>query len=406
MAVGLKPAESLLPVPGVRLAVLGAELRYRNRPDMVLIALEPDSSVAATFTRNRFAAAPVIVAREHLASTAPRALLINAGQANAGTGEPGIAVARASCKLVGDALGVEAEAVLPFSTGVIGVAPPLDRMAAAIPGLIAALAEDNWLAAGRAIMTTDTVLKGVSRQAVIDGKTITISGITKGAGMIRPNMATMLAYVGTDAALAPAVLESVLVAAVEQSFNCITIDGDTSTNDACVLMATGRAGNTRIEKASGSACQAFQDAVSAVMQELAQAIVRDGEGATKFVAIRVDAGATESDCREVAFTIAHSPLVKTALFASDPNWGRILAAVGRAPIGRLDIDRVAIDVNGVAIVRGGAVAPSYTEEQGKAAMAPEEIEIVVNLGAGVSTATVWTCDFSHEYVTINAEYRT
>ncbi len=404
MAVGLTSPETLLPVAGIRLGAAAAGLRYQGRPDLVVVEIGPGANTAAVFTQNRFAAAPVIVAKEHFASTAPRALLINAGQANAGTGQAGIEVARQSCQLVADQLECSAESVLPFSTGVIGDAPPLDILGAAVPECIANSSEDAWVSAAHGIMTTDTVAKGFSRIIKIDGETVTITGIAKGSGMIHPNMATMLAFVGSDIAMDSALLQRSLCNAVKQSFNRITVDGDTSTNDACVLIASGAAKPEPLA-ADSPAYQLWYEALCEVLLELAQAIVRDAEGATKFVTVQVEQGRTEDDCLEVAFTVAHSPLTKTALFASDPNWGRILAAVGRAPIDNLEVDKVSLHLNDVCVFAEGDIAAGYTEERGQAAMAPEEIVIRIGLGAGNASASVWTSDLSHEYIRINAEYR-
>jgi glutamate N-acetyltransferase/amino-acid N-acetyltransferase len=405
MAVGLKPLEKLLPVPGTRVAVANAGLRYRKRADLAVLLADEGTSTAAVFTRNRFAAAPVLVAREHMETAAPRALVVNSGQANAGTGEPGLALARDACAWVAGEIGCAPEQVLPFSTGVIGVVPPSKAMRAAISGLCRTLSEDAWNEFAEAIVTTDTVPKGVSIQLSLGDATVTLSGVAKGSGMIRPDMATMLAFVATDASIDTDVLQHALSAAVDVSFNRITVDGDTSTNDACVLMATGRAANETIDGPNHPLFEPFRAALTEVCTSLAKMIVRDGEGATKFVAIEVGGGRTVDECLQVAYTIAHSPLVKTALFASDPNWGRILAAVGRAPVVDLAIDQVELDINGVAVVRNGAVADSYSEEEGQQAMAREEIHIEVRLGAGKESATVWTTDLSHEYVRINAEYR-
>jgi glutamate N-acetyltransferase/amino-acid N-acetyltransferase len=404
MAVGLKSPETLLPVAGIRIGAAAAGLRYQDRPDLVVIDIGSGASTAAVFTQNRFAAAPVIVAKGHFASTAPRALLINAGQANAGTGKAGIEVARQSCQLVADQLKCSPDSVLPFSTGVIGDAPPMDKLGAALPECVSNSSEDAWVRAAFGIMTTDTVAKGCSRTIKIDGQTVTITGIAKGSGMIHPNMATMLAFVGTDIAMDPALLQLSLGNAVKQSFNRITVDGDTSTNDACVLMATGAA---KLESlaADSPAYQLWYEALCEVLLELAQAIVRDAEGATKFVTVQVEQGKSEDDCLKVAFTVAHSPLTKTALFASDPNWGRILAAVGRAPIDNLDVDKVSLHLNDVCVLAMGDIAADYSEERGQAAMAPEEIVIRIGLGAGDASASVWTSDLSHEYIRINAEYR-
>jgi glutamate N-acetyltransferase/amino-acid N-acetyltransferase len=367
--------------------------------------LSPDSTVAARFTRNAFCAAPVQLARAHLRVRSPRYLLVNTGNANAGTGEPGLAAAHASCSALAGLAGCSATEVLPFSTGVIGEPLPVDRLVAALPDALATLAADGWTDAAEGIMTTDTRPKGASRAVDLGGTRVALSGITKGAGMIRPDMATMLAFVATDAAIAADVLDAVLGRAVEASFNAVTIDGDTSTNDACVLAATGRAGNAEIRTLSDPRLPVFEAALRELAIELAQAIVRDGEGATKFVAVEVHGGRDTGECRRVAYTVAESPLVKTALFASDPNWGRILAAVGRAGVEGLDVTRVTVDLNGVRIASHGARDPSYTEDAGQCAMAPEEITIAIDLGRGAASATVWTTDLSHDYVRINAEYR-
>lgn len=405
MAVGLNPPEKLLPIAGLKLGVHAAGLRYRTRPDLVLVELAENSSTAVVFTRNRFAAAPVVVARRNWQQTQTRALLINAGQANAGTGNAGIDVAEACCELVAHEIGCAADAVLPFSTGVIGKAPPLEIVRKAIPVCAGNSREDAWSDAALGIMTTDTVAKGASVIVQIDGSPVTITGIAKGSGMIRPNMATMLAFVGTDASVDQGLLQQSLQSAVEHSFNRITVDGDTSTNDACVLMATGKAKASAIVDQDSDAWRVWYAGLTQVLLKLAHAVVRDGEGATKFVSITVEQGASEADCLEVAFTIAHSPLVKTALFASDANWGRILAAVGRAPIDELDVSRVSIYINDVCVLDNGDTAADYTEERGQQAMAPEEINLRIVLHAGDSTATVWTTDLSHEYIRINAEYR-
>lgn len=405
MAVGLNPPDKLLPIAGLKLGVHAAGLRYRKRPDLVLVELAENSNTAVVFTRNRFAAAPVLVARRNCQQTQTRALLINAGQANAGTGNAGIEVAEQCCDLVAQELGCAAESVLPFSTGVIGRAPPLEIIRTAIPECVAQGREDAWIDAAHGIMTTDTIAKGASVTVEIDGSPVTITGIAKGSGMIRPNMATMLAFVGTDASIDKELLQQSLQSAVEHSFNRITVDGDTSTNDACVLMATGKAKGSAIVDKDSDAWRVWYAGLMQVLLKLAHAVIRDGEGATKFVSIVVEQGASEADCLEVAFTIAHSPLVKTALFASDANWGRILAAVGRAPIDELDVSKVSIYINDVCVLDNGDTAADYTEERGQQAMAPEEINLRIVLHAGDSTATVWTTDLSHEYIRINAEYR-
>jgi glutamate N-acetyltransferase/amino-acid N-acetyltransferase len=405
MAVGLTGLPVLHPVDGVRLAAQAAGIRYKNRTDLVLIECAPGSNAAAVFTRNRFCAAPVIVAREHLSQASPRALLINSGNANAGTGADGERDARACCDALAPLLGCGAVEVLPFSTGVIGERLPAERIVAALPSVVAALQADGWEQAARGIMTTDTVPKGASRRVDLGGGTITVTGVAKGAGMIRPDMATMLAFVATDAAVDGAVLQRLVADAADASFNRITVDGDTSTNDACVLLATGRSGVSP-DAEGGADLLVLGEMITAVMTELAQAIVRDAEGATKFITIEVRGGASDRDCLEVAYTIAHSPLVKTAFFASDPNWGRILAAVGRAPVAALEVGAVSIYLDELRIVEGGVRDPAYTEEAGRAVMAREEITVRVDLGGGPGEAKVWTSDLSHDYVRINAEYRT
>jgi glutamate N-acetyltransferase/amino-acid N-acetyltransferase len=347
----------------------------------------------------------VTVAREHLGQSAPRALVINTGFANAGTGTGGLDDARATCAAAAGVLGCGPQAVLPFSTGVIGERLPVERLTAGLPAAVAALSETGWSEAAHGIMTTDTLPKGASRRVLLGGKTVTITGIAKGAGMICPNMATMLAFVATDAAIDDRLLHELLAGAADASFNRISIDGDTSTNDACVLLATGRSGVV-IDAVHPEVQSVFSQTLRAVLAELAQAIVRDGEGATKFITIDVEQGASEAECLEVAQTIAHSPLVKTAFFASDPNWGRILAAIGRARIPRLDVERVSVYLNDVCIARHGGRAPGYTEAQGLEVMKQAEIRVRVVLGAGSASARLWTCDLSHDYVRINAEYRT
>jgi glutamate N-acetyltransferase / amino-acid N-acetyltransferase len=404
MAVNLPPIPRLHPVAGIRLGTTAAGIRKQDRRDLVLVECDPGTLASATFTKNRFCAAPVIVAREHLALSKPRALLINTGFANAGTGDAGLHDARACCDAVARLLRCAVGEVLPFSTGVIGERLPVERVVAGLPACRAALREDGWADAAHGIMTTDTQPKGSTRQFACAGRTVTVTGIAKGAGMIRPDMATMLAFVATDAAVTPLALDSLATSAVNRSFNRITVDGDTSTNDACVLLATGRARNPPIE-ADTADFFALRAAVEAVFTDLAQAIVRDAEGATKFITVEVRGGASEADCLQVAYAIAHSPLVKTAFFASDPNWGRILAAVGRAPIARLDVNRVAIHLNDVCVVRNGAPAPDYSEARGQAVMRRAEIQIGVDLGDGAASAHIWTSDLSHDYVSINADYR-
>jgi len=408
MAVNLEPPrpENLLTIAGVRLGVARAGIRKPNRKDLLLVALDAGAHVAGVFTRNRFAAAPVIVCREHLAGKEPiRAVVVNTGVANAGTGEGGIAGARATCAAVGGLLNLKEAQVLPLSTGVIMETLPVDRIVAGLPACIADLAANRWDSAAEAIMTTDTVPKAVSRQVVIDGRTITVTGISKGAGMIQPNMATMLGIIATDAAVGRDALQYLARHAADRSFNAITVDGDTSTNDTLLLIASGRAANPEIVGEGTAEFGRLAEAVIEVAQLLAQAIVRDGEGATKFITIIVDEGATHRECVRVAKAIAHSPLVKTAFFASDPNLGRILAAVGNAGVEDLDPERVGLFLGDVQVVEAGARAQSYTEDQGKRAMKPAEIAMRVTLGRGVDTATVWTCDFSYDYVKINADYR-
>jgi glutamate N-acetyltransferase/amino-acid N-acetyltransferase len=408
MAVNLEPprAENLLTIAGVRLGVARSGIRKPNRKDLLLVAIDEGSQVAGVFTRNRFAAAPVIVCREHLAGKRPiRAIVVNTGVANAGTGKEGLANAQAVCAAVAGLLGLEAAQVLPLSTGVIMEPLPVDRIEAGLPECVADLAANHWASAAEAIMTTDTVPKAVSRQAVIDGRTITVTGISKGAGMIQPNMATMLGIIATDAAVGQEALQYLVRHATRRSFNAITVDGDTSTNDALLVIASGRAGNPEIVGEGTAEFGRLAGTVTEVAQLLAQAIVRDGEGATKFITITVEEGAAAKECVIVAKAIAHSPLVKTAFFASDPNLGRILAAVGNAGIADLDPAKVGLEIGGVKVVENGARAASYTEEQGKRVMKPAEITIRVTLGRGVDTATVWTCDFSYDYVKINADYR-
>lgn len=403
MAVGFEGLPPLLPVRGLRIGVASAGIKKPGRRDVVVMELAAGASCAGVFTRNAFCAAPVTVAKHHLAAGAPRYFLVNTGNANAGTGRQGLADAEQSCIELAGLAGCDSAQVLPFSTGVIGEPLPLAKITAVLPQALASLAEDNWENAAHGIMTTDTVPKGCSRRITLAGGEITLTGIAKGSGMIRPDMATMLCYIATDAVVAQDALQLVLDGAVHRSFNRITVDGDTSTNDACLLVATGASGATL---AAGTAdFAAFAAAVTEVCELLAQAIVRDGEGATKLITIEVINGRDEEECAQVAFTIAHSPLVKTAFFASDPNWGRILAAVGRAGVAELDLDAVTIHLGDVCIVRDGGRAVDYTEERGAAVMAAAEITIRVDLRRGDAATRVWTCDFSYDYVRINAEYR-
>ncbi len=394
------------PVPGVLLSAATAGIRYQGRDDLALMALPAGARCAAVFTRNAFCAAPVLVAERHLAVTSPRYLLINSGNANAGTGEQGLADAVASCAALAALTGCRTEEVLPFSTGVIGENMPLSKLEAALPRLLDRLRETAWPDAARAIMTTDTVPKLAARRSTVAGRTAVISGMAKGAGMIRPDMATMLAFLATNLAVDQALLQDCLRDAVETSFNAITVDGDTSTNDACVLAAAGTLGNDPLDDPGSPDFAALRTAVVAVCRELATAIVRDGEGATKLVRVRVEAARDAAEARRVADTIAHSPLVKTALFASDPNWGRILTAVGRADVGQLDIAAVRIWLGDLCIVSRGGRDPDYNEAVGQAIMKEEEIEIRVALGRGEAATEVLTCDLSYDYVRINAEYRT
>lgn len=405
MAVGLGPLPPLTPVPGVRVGSVGAAIKKPGRLDLVVFELTAGAHVAAVFTRNAFCAAPVQLARRHLAAASPRYLIVNTGNANAGTGARGLADAGGVCAELAAAAGVAPEAVLPFSTGVIGEPLPVERINAALPRALTALGDDGWADAARGIMTTDTLPKGVSRTLQMDGRNVTITGISKGAGMIKPNMATMLAFVATDAPVAQSLLQELVEEAVARSFNRITVDGDTSTNDACVLMATGASGIAPLADSGDPRLPVLREALRAVFLELAQAIVRDAEGATKFVAVQVRGGGNEAECLQVGYAVAESPLVKTALFASDPNWGRILAAVGRAGVPELNVEGVEIRINDVLIAERGGRARGYTEEQGQAAMAPPEITIGIELGRGQAAATVWTSDLSHDYVRINAEYR-
>ncbi len=405
MAVGSGELPVLHTVDGVRIGVASAGIKKVGRIDTVVFELCEGASVAGVFTLNAFCAAPVTVAKEHLAATSPRYLLINTGNANAGTGQAGMLNARNSCAALAELADVAPTAVLPFSTGVIGEKLPVDKLIAAMPAAISALASNAWESAANGIMTTDTRPKATSRQINIAGRTITITGISKGAGMIKPNMATMLGYVATDANIAPAVLQAMLDQSADASFNRITIDGDTSTNDACVLIATGKAGGEQLTETSGPVFDELQRVFNEVFLELAHAIVRDGEGATKFVAVEVSGANDVSEALKVAYAVAESPLVKTALFASDPNWGRILAAIGRAGVNSLDVAALTVHLDDVLITEHGGRAESYTEAAGAAIMKQAEIRIRINLNRGQHAETVWTTDFSYDYVKINAEYR-
>jgi glutamate N-acetyltransferase/amino-acid N-acetyltransferase len=384
-----------------------AHIRKPNRRDLLVVAFDPGALAAGVFTRNRFCAAPVLVCREHLnTGGAIRALVVNTGNANAGTGARGLRDARETCAALAPLLRAQAHEVLPFSTGVIMEPLPLERVVAGLRACVEDLREDNWFAAAEAIMTTDTLPKAASRKVRIGGAEVTVTGIAKGAGMIHPDMATMLGFVTTDASVSEDALREILAYATARSFNAITVDGDTSTNDSFVLAATGKAAMPRIDRAGSEGFEALRDAITDVSVRLAQAIVRDGEGATKFITIRVEDGASEAECRKAAFAIAHSPLVKTAFFASDPNLGRILAAIGYAGIEDLDVSGIQLFLDNVRVVTDGGRDPAYREEDGQRVMRSSEITVRVVLGRGASAATVWTCDLSHDYVTINAEYRT
>ncbi|MGB0713215.1 MAG: bifunctional glutamate N-acetyltransferase/amino-acid acetyltransferase ArgJ [Gammaproteobacteria bacterium] len=404
MAVNLSDPSGLLPVAGVRLGSARAGIRYRDRDDLVVMAFDEGSSAAGVFTRNAFCAAPVHVARANLLSGHPRLALINSGNANAGTGEPGMQDARESCAIAARLSQLPDDAVLPFSTGVIGTRMNMAAFGPGIDAAIADLDERGWDRAARAIMTTDTVAKAISRTVVLPEGELTITGMAKGAGMIRPDMATMLAFVATDAGVDKGHLERVLKEVADASFNAISVDGDTSTNDALLLVASGASGIRLVPGSEGFT--QWQAAVLEVCQLLAQAIVRDGEGATKFITVRVRGGRNREECRSVAYTVAHSPLVKTAFFASDANWGRILAAVGRSGLADMRTELIDIHLDEVCIVRAGGADPDYSEERGAAVMKRSEIVVTIDLGRGAAESVVWTTDLSHDYVTINAEYRT
>jgi glutamate N-acetyltransferase/amino-acid N-acetyltransferase len=400
-----EPAD-LLPVPGVALGTAAAKIKNWQRDDVLLVVFDPGTTAAGVFTQNRFCAAPVIVCRRHLERAGRiRALVANAGNANAGTGVSGIAAAETTCAAVASMLACPPEQVLPFSTGVIMEPLPVAKIVAALPAAHAARAADRWFAAVSAIMTTDTVPKGASLRAVVDGTPVTVTGIAKGSGMIHPDMATMLSLVATDAPVASAVLAGLTREIADLSFNCATVDGDTSTNDSFVVAATGKAPMPPIERADDPRLAPLRGAIAAVAVELAQAIVRDGEGATKFMTIRVDGGRDAAECRRIALGIAHSPLVKTAFFASDPNLGRIVCAIGNSAAPDLDASRVSFWLDDVLVVENGGRAASYGEADGQRVMKNDEITVRVELGRGGASATVWTCDFSHDYVSINADYR-
>ncbi len=402
----LPDVATLFPIAGVRIGVTEAGVRKAGRKDLTVVLLDAGASVSGVFTSNRFCAAPVQLCREHLASgQSMRALLINTGNANAGTGADGLARAQSTCVALAGKLGIDAQQVLPFSTGVIMEPLPIDRIEAGLDAAIADARLDNWLKAAEGIMTTDTQPKAYGTQVTIGGKQISVSGISKGAGMIRPNMATMLGFIATDACVSQAVMHELSLALAEGSFNRVTVDGDTSTNDSLVVIASNKAGNAEITSLQSADGQALQAAMLGVARQLAQAIVRDGEGATKFITVQVEGGRTGEECRKVAYAIAHSPLVKTAFYASDPNLGRILAAVGYAGIDDLDQTGIELHLDDVHVATRGGRNPSYREEDGQRVMKQSEITVRVGLGRGAATDTVWTCDFSHDYVTINADYR-
>jgi glutamate N-acetyltransferase/amino-acid N-acetyltransferase len=395
-------AAQLLPVAGVTLGTAEAGIKRANRKDVLVIKLDEGATVAGVFTTNRFCAAPVIVAKEHLAAgKGIRALVVNTGNANAGTGEQGLNAARTTCAELAKLLGCAPEQVLPYSTGVIMEPLPVEKIIAGMPQAIGNLKADNWFDASQAIMTTDIVAKAVSKQVQIGGKTVTVTGMSKGSGMIHPNMATMLGYIATDAAIAQPLLQQMVSEAANRSFNCITVDGDTSTNDALMLIATGKSG-VAIDVANRAAMQAV---ITEVATLLAQAIVRDGEGATKFITIKIEGGKDEAECKKIGYAIAHSPLVKTAFFASDPNLGRILAAIGYAGIGDLDVEKLKLYLDDVLVAENGGRAASYQEADGQRVMQQSDITIRVVLNRGAVNATLWTCDFSYDYVKINASYR-
>ena len=405
MAIALQSPSSLLPIKGIRIATAAAEIRYQGRDDIVLFELCDSAQTVAVFTKNQFCAAPVTVAKQHLNVLQPKYLLVNSGNANAGLGEQGVVDAKTSCAALARVCGCTEADILPFSTGVIGIQLPVGNMIRQYPCLLNNLHEDAWLHAAQAIITTDTVSKGLSKRLNLDGYEVTITGITKGAGMIRPDMATMLAFVATDLKVDTNMLNRMIADAVNRSFHCITVDGDTSTNDACVLIATGHA-KVGFDELSKQAGGEFMRALNALFLTLAQSIIRDGEGATKFISIKVEQAKNDAMARTIAFAIAHSPLVKTAAFASDPNWGRILAAVGRAGSHGLEMHKSSLFINQLKVISNGSIAIDYTEARGSHEMAKEEIEFCVQLGLGGGAANVWTTDLSYDYVKINAEYRT
>lgn len=397
--------EQVLPIDGVTLGIVEAGIKKSGRKDLLVMVLDEGTKIAGVFTQNRFCAAPVIVAKQHLAQSSIRALMVNTGNANAGTGEAGVQHALTTCAELARLLGCTVQQVLPFSTGVIMEPLPVDRIIKGLPTAVADSKVDNWFAAAQAIMTTDIVPKAVSQRVQIDGRTVTITGIAKGSGMIRPNMATMLGYIATDAVVSQDLLQEMVRYAADHSFNRITVDGDTSTNDAFIVLATGKAGHNEIARQESAEFGQLQEAITIVAVELAKMIVRDGEGATKFITVQVDAGKNAEECTKVAYAIAHSPLVKTAFFASDPNLGRILAAIGYAGIHDLDVDGIQLYLDDVLVAERGGRASHYREEDGQRVMNQSEITVRIVLNRGVATTTVWTCDFSYDYVKINASYR-
>ncbi len=405
MAIGSTELPEMHPVAGVRVSTVSAGIKIEGRPDVMLFELADGVRTAGAFTRNAFCAAPVILCKQHINQATVRYLLINTGNANAGTGQAGMQVAARSCETLASLTGCNANQVLPFSTGVIGEDLPVEKIESVLPEALSNLSESTWPEAAWGILTTDTVAKGASCKVDVNGHQVTITGVSKGSGMIRPDMATMLAYIATDADIAQPLLEHCLKHALSRSFNRITVDGDTSTNDSCMLMATGRSSLPLVESENDPAFAPLLTAIVDIFEILAQKIVRDGEGATKLITITVEGGEDNRECEAVAYTVAHSPLVKTAFFASDPNWGRILAAIGRSGVNDLNLDNVEVLLGDVCIVRNGGRADDYTEDQGQQVMNKEEILVTIRLGRGEVNTTVWTCDFSYDYVKINAEYR-
>ena len=408
MPVNLKPlaVDSIFSVKGISLGIAKANIKKPDRKDLLLVNIDEGSKVSGVFTQNAFCAAPVLLCKEHLKGASEiRALVINTGCANAGTGEEGILRAKETCRAVGELLSIKSEQVLPFSTGVILENLPVDKIKSGLPEALKNLAPNHWLDAAEAIMTTDIVPKVASKKIKIQDKEISISGISKGSGMIHPNMATMLSFIATDASINQVLLDQILKEVTAQSFNCITVDGDTSTNDSFILISTGQSGHTEINQ-EGKDYEVLKNAIQDIAIELAQAIVRDGEGATKFITVQVESGLDDTECRKVAFAIAHSPLIKTAFFASDPNLGRILAAIGYAGIEALDITKIQLFLGDILVAEKGGRAASYSEAQGQEVMKHSEISMRILLNRGKAKVTIWTCDFSYDYVKINADYRT